>query len=335
MVKMFVIPWEGAMKTIEWLLQADPYVQYATRVYLLGEDKTGLSDLRQHVLSDGRVRGYLKDMADFYGTMVTTHQNPELPVHKLIFLLDMGLDMDVPEIAAAICSILSSRDERGVFRVLTNVPQRYGGTAEDTLAWALCDAPLMVSALLRCGIEFDQCEPGIAYISSLHRPSGFPCAVSPELGHFRGPGRKDDCCPYATLAMLRLYSLIKDRVDTGIVDACLDSMLDLWASSREKHPYMFFMGTDFRKLKAPTHWYDVVSVAECLSGYPQIHTDPRFQEMLDIIQNKGDPQGRMTPESVYQKCKAWDFGQKKDPSPWLTYVCLRVLKRTNRWQLDT
>jgi len=87
------------------------------------------------------------------------------------------------------------------------------------------------------------------------------------------------------------------------------------------------MGTDFRKLKAPSCWYDIVSVAGVLSKYQSIHTDSRFQEMIDLIKSKQDNDGFFTPESIYTKLKDWDFSQKKAPSPYLTYLCIRIFER--------
>jgi len=58
--------------------------------------------------------------------------------------------------------------------------------------------------------------------------------------------------------------------------------------------------------------------------------DKRFSEMIDIIESKANSDYQFTPESVYQKCKDWDFGQKKHPSEWLTYLCLRILERSGK-----
>ena len=104
-------------------------------------------------------------------------------------------------------------------------------------------------------------------------------------------------------------------------------LLSLWENSLEFHPYMFYMGTDFRKLKAPAMWYDIVSVTDVLSHFEAVKADTRFIEMITLIKNKQDSNGLFTPESVYQKCKGWDFGQKKAPSLYLTYLCYRILNR--------
>ncbi|HSV42462.1 MAG TPA: hypothetical protein VLH13_03520, partial [Methanomassiliicoccales archaeon] len=105
------------------------------------------------------------------------------------------------------------------------------------------------------------------------------------------------------------------------------SLLDLWSRSREVHPYMFYMGTDFRKLKAPTTWYDILSVVDVLSRFRWLKDEERLREMADIIRSKADGEGRYTPESVWQSWKDWDFGQKKVPSRGLTFMVERALSR--------
>jgi len=51
--------------------------------------------------------------------------------------------------------------------------------------------------------------------------------------------------------------------------------------------------------------------------------------MVDIIKAKQDENGLFTPESIYQKGKSWDFGQKKAVSPYLSFLCIRLLERAN------
>ena len=89
---------------------------------------------------------------------------------------------------------------------------------------------------------------------------------------------------------------------------------------------MFYMGTDFKKLKAPAIWYDIVSVTDILSHFESVKSDNRYIEMMSTIKIKQDSDGLFTPEAVFQKFKGWDFGQKKNPSPYLTYLCYRILE---------
>nr|WP_320025729.1 hypothetical protein [uncultured Acetobacterium sp.] len=320
------------MKAINWLLTSEPYIEYATRKNLMNQDEDALADLKKQVLDDNRIKKLLSDVADFNGTLVTNHKNPELPIHKLLFLMDIGLNREVAEIDRAIVQILTNKDENGVYKSLTNVPKHYGGTGEDSLGWSFCDAPLMLLALVRGGISYqEQVKQGVDYLVGLQRDNGFPCTVSKELGKFRGPGKKSDPCPYANLAMLRLFLMISDYTESEAARISLESLLVQWENSWESHPYMFYMGTDFRKLKAPTLWFDLVAVTDCLSQYTFALKDRRFQEMIDILEVKANDQYQFTSESIYLKCKPWDFGQKKKPSLWLTYLCLNILKRCGRY----
>jgi hypothetical protein len=67
-----------------------------------------------------------------------------------------------------------------------------------------------------------------------------------------------------------------------------ECLLDLWERSLELHPYMFFMGTDFRKLKAPFVWYDILHVLDVLSSCSWLKGDPRLLNMANLVKSKAD-----------------------------------------------
>jgi hypothetical protein len=87
------------------------------------------------------------------------------------------------------------------------------------------------------------------------------------------------------------------------------------------------MGTDFRKLKVPFVWYDLMHVLDVLSRFEWLKDDPRFLELLGVLKSKSDEQGRYTLESVWTAWKDWEFGQKKVPSRWLTLLAWRIIGR--------
>lgn len=313
---------------IDYLLDSETWMQYLVGRKLLNKSKEELAELGRLVLADNRIQTYLEDIANFHSILVTNHKNPDLPIHKLHFLLDMGFDTDTPQIDAAVAQIKAHKDENGVYQSLTNVPEHYGGTGKDMFAWCLCDAPLLLSALVKAGCDYStEIKPGVEYLLTIVRENGFPCAVSAELGKFRGPGSKSELCPNATLQMLKLLSLLPEYHNSHAVNDCVESLLQLWEESKTRHPFQFYMGTDFRKLKAPMIWYDIVSVTDCLSRFEQVKQDRRLKEMLAIIKQKQSGEGRFTPEAVFIKYKGWDFGQKKTPSPYLTYLCADILGR--------
>ncbi|MDD4297228.1 MAG: hypothetical protein PHC69_09770 [Ruminiclostridium sp.] len=310
------------------LPMSEEWLQYAIRLNLLTEKKEDLMELKCKVLEHDKIKSCLCDIKGFHNTLVSNHKNPDLPIHKLLFLLDIGLDCTVPEIQIAVDEIMRHNDSNGIYLSLTNIPKHFGGSGEDTFGWCLCDAPLLLLALIKAGIDYEKhIKRGVDFLTSLYKDNGFPCTVSSELGKFRGPGRKDDCCPYATLIMLKLLLCVPEYQNSEISNNTANSILTLWENSNEKHPYMFYMGTDFRKLKAPAIWYDIVSVVDALSRCDSIKNDKRFLEMVSLIQNKQDEDGLFIPEAVYQKFRTWDFGQKKAPSPYLTYLCMRIFQQ--------
>jgi len=314
---------------IEKLLSmSEAWLRYVIRVHLTDDGIESLDDLKSEALKDGKIQVYLESVADFHGVLVRNHKDPELPIHKLLFLFDIGFDMSIPEIENAVKQIMSHKDRFGVYQSMTNIPKHYGGKGEDTFGWCLCDAPLLLLALVKAKIDYQEhIKQGVDHLVTIFRDQGFPCTVSEEHGSFRGPGRKDDCCPYATLSMLNLLAEIDEYRHSAVARQGIEVILSLWKNSLDRHPYMFYMGTDFRKLKAPAMWYDVLSVANCLSKFDYARTDSRFCEMVDIIKGKQTAEGMFIPESVYQKFKGWDFGQKKTVSPYLTFLCMRLFQR--------
>jgi hypothetical protein len=127
--------------------------------------------------------------------------------------------------------------------------------------------------------------------------------------------------------MLKVLFQINDFKESHEAHIGAECLLNLWARSKETHPYMFYMGTDFRKLKAPLIWYDIVHVADTLTQFEWLKNDTRLKEMIDIIKSKANEDDSFTPESEWKAWKGWDFGQKKKPSQWLTFLILRIIKR--------
>lgn len=322
-------------ETIAWLLEGAPYIEYRTRRDLLDqpENDPQVAAARQGVLADPHVRALLADLAGWPGTVISSHKSAGQPFHKLTFIADLGLAAGDPGMDDIVERILSHQSAQGPFSLPVNIAASHGGSGQEQWAWALCDAPLILYALLRFGLGDDERVVAAGeHLAGLVRHNGWPCAVSPELGNWRGPGRKDDPCPFANLAMLKALAEAPARKDSAATRAGTETLLTLWASSRERHPYVFYMGDDFRKLKAPFIWYDLLHVLDVLTQFPFLHDDPRLREMVSALMAKADQQGRFTPESVWQAWSGWEFGQKKVPSRWLTLLALRILRRMGNWE---
>lgn len=313
-----------------WLLQGDAWIEYRTRRDLLGQPESDpqVKSARKLMLASPQLQSLLTELSAWPGTAVSNHKNANQLFHKLTFMADLGFLVDDPGMDAIITRIMEHQSAEGPFQLPMNIPTHFGGTGQEQWAWALCDAPLVVYALVKFGLEKEQTvQTAIKYLAGLISDNGWPCVVSKELGKFRGPGRKDDPCPFANLAMLKALSEIEEFQDSPACHIGADTLLALWSESNARHSYMFYMGTDFRKLKVPFIWYDLMHVLDVLSRFPWLKEDPRLLDMLELLKAKADPQGRFMLESIWTAWKDWEFGQKKVPSRWLTLMAWRIIKR--------
>jgi hypothetical protein len=319
-------------KTIGWLLQGESWVEYRTRLDLLGQPETdpAVSAARKAMLADPKIKALLAELLNWPGTVLNSHRSASQSFHKLSFIADLGLNVSDAPVKKIVHRVMEHQSAQGPFQLPANIPVHFGGSGKDEWAWALCDAPVILSSLIRMGMGSDaRVQKAVAHLMDLVRENGWPCAVSPELGNFRGPGRKQDPCPYATLVMLGVLAHVPELRNSDAAKTGVETLLSLWENSRQEHPYMFFMGTDFRKLKAPMFWYDILHVLDVLSSIDWVQGDKRFKQMLDLVESKADGDGRYIPESVWMPWKDWDFGQKKIPSRGLTFFVQRILYRVN------
>lgn len=313
-----------------WLLAGPAWVQYRTRRDLLDQPENDplVAAARQAMLADPQVQGLLTELAGWPGTVISSHKSAGQPFHKLTFVADLGLQAGDPGVNAIVERIFARQSRQGPFSLPMTIAPAYGGDGAEQWAWALCDAPLVLYALLKFGLGDDERVRSAGdHLVGLVRANGWPCAVSPELGSWRGPGRKDDPCPFANLAMLKALAADPSWRDSPASHIGAETLLSLWADSRERHPYIFYMGVDFRKLKVPFVWYDLMHVLEVLTQFPWLHDDPRLAEMLGLLAGKANAEGQFSLESVWQAWGAWEFGQKKMPSRWLTLLAHRILRR--------
>jgi hypothetical protein len=315
---------------VAWLLDSEPWIQYITRKELLGQGESDKQVVQAHdeMIVQPALKSIIDDLKNWPGTVLSSHKSPKQPFHKISFLAELGFNIKDPGIEDITEKMLGHISPEGIIRLPLNIGKAYGGTGTDTWGWALCDAPTNLFVLAKMGLKEDKrVKDGTAKLAGLVRDNGWPCVVSEELGSWRGPGKKDDPCPYATLIMLKLLSLYEQYHDSNEVIAGVDCLCWLWQQSAVLHPYIFYMGNDFRKLKAPLIWYDIIHVLDVLSRFKYSRQKPEVMQMLEIVCAKKDDDGRFVPESVWMEFKGWDFGQKKAPSKYLTFLVYGILKR--------
>ncbi len=316
-------------ETIDWLLAGPAWVQYRTRIDLLGqsENDSNVSAARAGMLEDPQVKSLVDEVSKWPGAPLKRHNDACHLLHKLAFLADLGFKASDPVLQPVIERILDHQSVEGAFQIVVNIPAHFGGSGEDVWQWMLCDAPSILYALLKFNLGDDpRVQTAASHLASLVRENGWPCAAASELGKFHGPGRRDDPCPYANLVVLKALAQSAEWRNSPACKTGAEMLLSLWEQRKTRKPYLFGMGTDFAKLKAPLIWYDLLHVLDVLSQFPWLRSDPRLQEMAAILQSKIDEQGRCIPESVWMAWKGWEFAQKKEPSRWITLVAHRVFQ---------
>jgi hypothetical protein len=321
------------MDVYQWLLAGEPWVAYRTQLDLLQEDldcpevQAAYTKLTQ----DPKVRGLLAELADWPGPALKSHKKAGHLIHKLVFIADLGLSTDHPQVAALMEKMLSEASEEGPFRIIVNLPKQFGGSGEDELSWMLCDSGSTLYAAAKFGgTEDPRIIKAADYLASLVREeTGWPCAATKTLGKFKGPGKREDPCPYSNLLMVKALlpfgERYRDQIDSGV-----NTLLNLWERRTSQKPFLFAMGTHFAKLKAPLVWYDILHVMDVLSQIPDIRDEEPVREMAEIIAKKAGPEGWFTPESIWMDWRGWEFGQKREPSRWLTFLVTRILSRINQ-----
>src|SRR4030042_118071 len=185
-------------ETTRWLLESPPWVKYPTRIDLLEqpEDTLEVVRARQTMLEHPQVMSMITELADWPGHALKRHNDAAHMIHKLVFLADIGLKADDPAMDAVIDRILEHRSEEGAFKILANTPRSFGGSGEDEWVWMLCDTPSILYALVKMKTDIPRLQASIDHMVGVGRENGWPCAVSPEMGRFKGPGKRDDPCPY-------------------------------------------------------------------------------------------------------------------------------------------
>ncbi len=318
---------------IDFLLQSEPWTAYRTRLDLLDEDpgSPAVLEVRKNMLSHPAIIGLLDELTHWPGTPLNSHKSAGQLFHKLAFIAEIGLNQSDVGVQEIIGKVVANQDPDGPLLSLMNIPTHFGGSGKDQFTWVLCDAPLLTYSLARLGMQDDaRIQKAKNYLAGLSCEKGFLCKASADLGKFRGPGKKDDPCPFATLIMLKLMNLFDEDRNSEAARASVESLLHLWENSYTLHPYLFYAGKDFRKLKAPLVWYDILNVADTLSNFEYARKDQRFHDMVHEIEDKTDADGLFTAESVWKAWKDWEFGQKKVPSKWITFLVYRILKRMER-----
>jgi hypothetical protein len=317
---------------IEWLLEsAEPWTRYRTLVDLLERPETDpeVQAARTDMIAHPQVKALLAEAAAWGERPIKRHNDAAHPIHKIAVLADFGLCAGDPGMSEIAIALITHQSPQGAFQSLVNIPVAFGGSGQDQWTWVACDAPTVLYAMLAFGLGGDErIQRAVEHLAGLATETGWCCAAAPELGKFKGPGRKTDPCPIANVYALKALAQIPELLDSPAAHAGSEMLLRHWGSPVGQKYFLFGVGSDFRKLKYPFVWYDLLHVAEALSHFPFVRADGRYREMAAAVFSQVREDGRYQATSMYQSWKGWSFADKKKPSAWLTFLALRIARRS-------
>ena len=217
------------------------------------------------MLADPKIQSIITELQNWPWQVISSHKSAGQPFHKLTFLADLGVRADDPGINVILERILENQSTEGAFQLPVNVPAHFGGTGEDQLGWALCDAPLLLYALAKMGLGYDpRVQKAAGYLAGLVRENGWPCTVSKSLGNFRGPGRKEDPCPFATLAMLKALGVIEELARFRCLPHRYGNPAASLVDQPQRSPLYLLHGNRFPQAQGAVH---LVRPASCAGGF--------------------------------------------------------------------
>jgi hypothetical protein len=189
-----------------------------------------------------------------------------------------------------------------------------------------CIPTILLAALVKMNcIDEKKLDRYIGLILDSKRlDGGWHCA------HQRAVGQKlqdSESCPMDNQNILMLLGQFDECRKNPQFNGAIDLLLNHW-NKRSEHwrPYGFGIGTDFKKLKYPAVTYGILRVLDVLSLFPYAVKTKGFKNMMDVVRQKSK-NGAYHAESVVKAFADFDFGQKTEPSRWITFLVNRIEKR--------
>jgi hypothetical protein len=322
---------------VPWLLaSSEPYAVWVALRELTDSGEGAVADAHAAVLSDPDFERLVEDLPRWGESDFPGHHSPQFLPNRLNLLADMGVGAgDDARIENLLDEMLSHQASDGRFLSFG----RYPSTAEPEWGSLPCDTNAITDVLQRFGRADD---PRVArafarmVADAAATPQGRAWQCVSEAGSkFRGPGRRADACPQVTLEGLRAISHLDPSDRPRWVLEAARTSLEVWRRRTEERPYMFGHGFQFKSVKWPNFWYDLLWVLETVGRYPGLwrgstaRAEDRLAlaEMAACLVAYNFEDDHVTPRRTYKGFERYSFGQKAKPSPFATARSLVALAR--------
>ncbi len=312
----------------DWLMQSNPWTKYNTFTRLLGKSEKSEEavSIRKQLTENDQMQQIIQEAADWFPKSCTRHNDPKMSHYKLRMLADFGFRKGDPDIDALIPNV-TRHTEGGLYAVRQELPQKGKGFTKPDPAnneWhALpCDSPLITATLLQLGYKDAKVEKAADLIKEKwSTPEGWFC----DFFFVRGIRKKLKVgCPMAGLQALEVFSYFPAYKETEYAKNAFAPIK--YHKEYGKSIYYFGRSKKFWTMKYPFVWYNALYLAMVLSQFHFATHQAVMKELIEWIESSQDETGRFTPTSMFMLYKGWEFANKKEPSPWITFLCCNILK---------
>jgi hypothetical protein len=307
----------------KWLLTGEPWTAYSILTELLDKNEneehieTTKIAIKKHPLIEKIFKNQNQD--GYWGKPKDIHTwwpKKDTTFWLLPVLADFGFTVQDNRIARACEYVLSTQLQSGGFG--WDPPTKTGD----------CHSAIIIESLARLGLLQDaRVQRAYKWLIKRQRlDGGFWCKDTGQIG---GPREKEPSCAMAAMFVLAAIAQNPELHNSEIAKKGVDFLFECW----EKRGKIRFaghdsqIGTDWDRLKYPFTDYKILKFLDVLSQFDYARRRLRESEMLDVLLSKQDEEGRFTPESIVKMWSDFDFGQKEQPSRWVTFLALRILKR--------
>lgn len=300
-------------EVLDWLLEGPAWLKYAVELQLL-EAKPDVGPVLQDssiVKIVSRLKGGNAGILALKTGRVH-YTEAGKAYWDLFFLADIGLNARDLELENEAEEIFRFQAQDGAFTIPPNVQDNY-----------FCMSSILLSSLAMMDYRDD---PRLSrYIrlvmNSRCYDGGWHCY---DDGYST---LKIESCPMDNLNILRLLGQYEPYRRNPVLKDAIDLLLVHWEG--RTHLHGFGVGRRFRSLQYPAVKYGILRVLDVLSLFPYAVESRAFKNMLDFVHGKA-VNGKYYAEATEAAYAEFDFGQKAEPSRWLTFLINRVDRRTGQ-----
>jgi hypothetical protein len=321
---------------VPWLLESQPWTILRTKIDILNIpiDSQEIRNIEKEILANSQIGQLIKETSDWLHFAPGRNNDPKLSYFKLRMLSDFGLsykNKQVNEIVkkADVHKIDQLFAVRGTAPARPKKREKIQKTDPSADVWHVspCNSPIITYSLLSLGYNNSSLKKSAFKIANLwDSPQGWFCHYFFVDGQFK---KFDTGCPIAGLMALEVFSQIPELKESQQAKNAFAPLEFHW--KLKKSIYYFGRSKKFWTLKYPYIWYNALYLADVLTRFEFLKGHKLIQEIVDWIEESQDEQGRFKPTSIFMPYKSWTFGNKKEPSPWITFLCCRIFKQ---WYSD-